>query len=323
MTKKKGTFVLSLDTELAWGSFDLGLTEMLRDDFGNTRGCITRLLDLLEKYQIQATFALVGHLMLDECSLEHGVKHENIVRPRFRWYDKDWFAEDPATNIREDPIWYGTNILKQIREAQPEHEIASHSFCHIIYGDTGCSEASVGSDLAACVEAAKTHGLSLTTFIYPRNSVGHMALLRKYGFTAYRGKSNEWYNAVKSRRLRQICHLADEFLCIGPSTSLPQTDEFGLCNTAGNMLYLSRSGIRRFIPISSRVHKAIKGIDRAVETGEVFLMWFHPYNLASDPDGLLLGLDKVFAYVRRKMDSGELDNCSIGMLCRKLGKDGV
>ena len=93
--------------------------------------------------------------------------------------------------------------------------------------------------------------------------------MKKYGFTAYRGKGNEWYNSVKSRRLHQICHLADEFLRIGPGTSLPYIDEYGLCNTAGNMLYLSRSGFRRLIPVSSRVRKAIKGIDRAIDRGDL------------------------------------------------------
>ncbi|HHT66587.1 MAG: hypothetical protein ACOX25_02700 [Caldicoprobacterales bacterium] len=322
MAVRKGTFLLSLDTELAWGSFDLGLTEKLKADFANTRVCLSRLLGLLERYQIKATFAFVGHLMLEKCSPAQGKKHENVVRPRFSWYDKDWFTEDPAANIREAPIWYGTDILHQILRAQPEHEIACHSFSHIIYGDPGCSEACAESDLAACVETAKSHGIILSTFIYPRNSIGHRPLLKKYGFTAYRGKGNEWYNSVKSRRLHQICHLADEFLRIGPGTSLPYIDEYGLCNTAGNMLYLSRSGFRRLIPVSSRVRKAIKGIDRAIDRGEIFHLWFHPHNLASDPDGLLFGLDQIFAYVRRKIDDEELDNCPIGELCKWLGKGG-
>ena len=322
MAEQKGTFLLSLDTELAWGGFDLGLTKRYRDDYEDTRTSITRLLGLLEKYQIKATFALVGHLMLEGCRLVHGVKHPDIIRPQYSWFREDWFLDDPATNIKEDPIWYGTDILQQINVAQPEHEIASHSFCHMIYGEEGCSKASAKSDLAACVQAAKSHGLDLTTFIFPRNSIGHRDLLVEYGFGVYRGKGTEWYHSFKNHRFRQICHLMDEFLQISPATSCPRIDEYGLCNLEGNMLYLSRSGFRRLIPISSRVGKAIKGIDRAVERGEVFHLWFHPYNLASDPDGLLSGLDQIFSYVRRKVDRGELNNCSMGELGIRFRKDG-
>ena len=47
------------------------------------------------------------------------------------------------------------------------------------------------------------------------------------------------------------------------------------------MLYLSCAGIRKFIPISSHYPKA-KGINRAIKRGEVFHLWFHPFNLASN-----------------------------------------
>ncbi|HHY82868.1 MAG TPA: polysaccharide deacetylase family protein [Clostridiales bacterium] len=317
MQQEKGVFVLSLDTELAWGSFDLELYEKLKNDFENTRYCIARLIELLCKYKIKATFALVGHLMLDRCSEKNGIRHKEIIRPKFSWYNKDWFSEDPSSSIQEAPHWYGTDILMQIREAQPKHEIACHSFCHIIYGDPGCSEECAESDIAAAVETAKIHGINLTTFIFPRNSEGHKALLKKYGFIAYRGNGNEWYSTFKNNKLKKICHFVDEMLSISPKTSKLQADEYGLYNTTGNMLYLSRQGIRKIIPISSRIRKAKKGIRRAIERGEVFHMWFHPFNLASDPEGLLKGLEKIFAYVRMKIDSGQLINYTINELCEK------
>ena len=319
--KAKGTFVLSLDTELAWGSFDLGIQERERELFYNTRSCIWRLLGLLEKYQISATFALVGHLMLDECSTEDGIKHKGLVRPSFSWYQKDWFSEDSATNISEDPIWYGRDILDKILTAEPKHEIASHSFSHIIFGDPGCSTECARADILESIKTARDLGVYLSSFVFPRNSEGHKGILKKYGFKVYRGGGNEWYNSIKSRRLRRACHILDELLCISPKTSSPYIDEHGLINTLGNMLYLSRLGVRRFIPISNRILKAKKGICRAIKKGEVFHMWFHPFNLASDPEGLLYGLEEIFVYVREKMDRGLLNNCTMEELYRKYTAD--
>ena len=57
MAIKKATFVLSLDTELAWGSFDLGITALDTAQFYNTRTCISNLLQLLENTGWHVTFA--------------------------------------------------------------------------------------------------------------------------------------------------------------------------------------------------------------------------------------------------------------------------
>lgn len=323
MEQKKGSFVLSLDTELAWGSFDKGLTSSQIQSFNDTRQCIVRFLSLLEKYQIRVTFAMVGHLMLAECRMQDGMKHPELIRPNFSWYQKDWFSEDPATNLTIDPIWYGADILNDIRRANPEHEIASHSFSHIIFGDKGCSPECAASDIAECVRIAEQHGLKLTSFVFPRNSEGHKDILKNFGFSIYRGSGNEWYNSIASIKIRKICHYLDELLGITPGTSCLQRDEYGLYNTVGNMLYWSREGIRRYIPISMRVRKAQKGIDRAIQQGEVFHMWFHPFNLTSDPEGLLGGLEQILAYVRQKINAGLMDNYTMQQLCESYASPAV
>ncbi|HHU49841.1 MAG: polysaccharide deacetylase family protein [Caldicoprobacterales bacterium] len=317
MAIKKATFVLSLDTELAWGSFDLGITALDTAQFYNTRTCISNLLQLLEKYRLAATFAFVGHLMLSECSEDNGIKHKEIVRPDFSWYQKDWFTEDPATNLEKDPAWYGADILEEVINAQPIHEIGSHSFSHMIIGADGCSRDSADSDIALSVETAKARGLELKSFVFPRNLEGYRDVLAKYGFRVYRGRGNEWYGIIKNRLLSRACHLLDNLIAISPRTSVPFKDEYGLYNTTGNMLYLSCAGIRKFIPISSRIRKAKKGINRAIKRGEVFHLWFHPFNLASNPRGLLKGLDKIFSYVRDKIDEGVLENCTMLEVCKK------
>ena len=134
----------------------------------------------MEKYQISATFAFVGHLMLDECSSEQGMKHKGLVRPNYSWYQKDWFSEDPAANIREEPIWYGRDILCSIRSAQPKHEIACHSFSHIILGDPGCSAQCAEADISEWQNCGGLGSLPVI-FVFPRNSEGYKSILRKYG----------------------------------------------------------------------------------------------------------------------------------------------
>ena len=281
MEGNKGVFILTFDTELAWGEFDLGLTEKHRKYYEGTRECIERLLGLLEKYDIKATFAMVGHLMLDGC------------------------------NMKENSIWYGKDILKKILESSPKHEIACHSFSHIDFGSKGCSYECAKSDIGKCVEIANRENIVLKSFVFPRNSEGYKEVLKEEGFQVYRGRGNEWYEKIKIPILRKIAHIIDEFLAISPNTSLPYKDEYGLYNTQGNMLYLSRNGIRRLIPISYRVKKAKKGINRAIERGEVFHLWFHPFNLATDRENLLRGLDEILKYGREMIDLGHMVNITM------------
>lgn len=312
MIKKKGIFILSLDTELAWGQFDLGLTSNMKKYYEDTRECISRLLALLEKYNIQATFALVGHLMLDKCTIESNVKHPDIIRPNYSWYPKDWFTEDPASEMTKNSIWYGQDILQKVLNATPKHEIGSHSFSHVIFGAKGCSYECAKSEIRKCVEVAKQQEINLKSFVFPRNSEGYKGILKEEGFKVYRGDGSEWYKKLRINILKKLGHIIDEILAITPNTSLPLQDEIGLYNVQGNMLYLSRDGIRRLIPISCRVKKAKKGIDKAIKRGEVFHLWFHPCNLATDKENLLLGINEILKYVREKIDTNQISNLVMG-----------
>ena len=107
-----GTFTLSLDTELIWGSFDHRSPEEFERRYPDIRSTIDRLLKLFERYEVSATWAVLGHLFLSECSRdESGVAHPDLVRPRQRWRPGDWYAADPCTNRRTDPLWYGDDII--------------------------------------------------------------------------------------------------------------------------------------------------------------------------------------------------------------------
>ncbi|HEX6146223.1 MAG TPA: hypothetical protein VF083_05545, partial [Acidimicrobiia bacterium] len=186
----RGVFVISIDTELAWSVVHRGAVppeQLLPSRSAAERKIVEDLLALFARYDTKATWATVGHLFIDNCGVEGGRKHPEIVRPDYEWFEGDWFDLDPATDLATDPMWYGTDIVEMIRGAQPAQEIGSHSFSHLIVGDPGCSEAAFASDLAACRHVASEAGLQLRSFVYPRNTIGHLDTLAGHGFEAYRG----------------------------------------------------------------------------------------------------------------------------------------
>ena len=126
-----GTFSLTFDTELMWGSFPEKSPEEFERLYPDIRGTIDPLLVLLDRYEVSATWAVVGHLFLSECSRdEAGLAHPELVRPRQRWRPGDWYASDPCTDRLRDPLWYGDDIIDALLASRTPQEIGSHSFGH-------------------------------------------------------------------------------------------------------------------------------------------------------------------------------------------------
>lgn len=318
----KGIFVLSLDVELSWGVVDK--PHKLKENkryYEQSRDCIDKIITLLEKYDISATWAVVGHLFLKECNAAEGKKHSDIPRSTYPWYSGDWFDESPCTNEEEAPLWYGRDIIKKIAGCKVRQEIACHSFAHIPYGDENTKRAAVRADLSKCVAEAEKAGLKLRSFVFPRNNVGYIDELKNFGFEAYRGAEPLWYRGFPSKP-KKLCHIIDQLFAISPPVSNPEYEQ-GLYNIPGSMLYRSMDGIRSLLPVGSKVYKAKKGINKAIRDKKVFHLWFHPYNIATNPERLLYGLEEIFKEVQRRRENGELETKSMDEMSMELKAGGI
>src|SRR5438046_2770718 len=112
-----GIFTISIDLELIWGTMDrAGIDRFAPACRVEREVVIDRLLDLFGKYDVSATWCIVGHLFLDRCSA-NGRKHPEIVRPRHSWMKSDWFANDPVGTEASDPLFYGRSLVEKIRNA--------------------------------------------------------------------------------------------------------------------------------------------------------------------------------------------------------------
>jgi peptidoglycan/xylan/chitin deacetylase (PgdA/CDA1 family) len=290
---------LSLDFELIWGTVDHGGPERFRRACEIEREVVVdRLLALLAEYEISATWCIVGHLFLASCSERDGVKHPEIVRPAHAWSQADWFAHDPGTSEEDDPIFYGARLIERVRACPVAQEIGCHTFSHVIFGDPGCSRATAVSELAECVRLARERGIDLRSFAFPRNSVGHLDVLREFGLTCYRGPEPVWYERRGlPRAVKRIGHLADVVTARRPPVVAPSQGPDGMWNIPGSMMYFPIHGRRRYLPVSVRVRRALKGLDRAASERAIFHLWFHPTNLADESERMFAGLRAIFERV--------------------------
>lgn len=305
----RGAFTLSLDFELIWGTVDLFGAE------GFGRACraerevvIDRLLDLLAEFDIAATWFIVGHLMLDKCD----GRHEEIVRPAHAWHRGDWFKHDPGGTETDAPEFLGRSLVEKILACRVRQEVGCHSFSHAIFGDAGCSREAAESELAACVKAAADLGVTMRSFAFPRNMVGHLDLLGRYGFDCYRGPEPEWRGwQYAPSPLRRAWNFTQVLFAARPPVVLPE-EGGGLLNVPASMLYFPAHGVRRHVPHSLRVKRALKGLDAAARRKRVFHLWFHPTNFAEQTEEMFAGLRQVFERVASLRARGELSVMPVG-----------
>ena len=293
----KPIFIISLDTELIWGplhSLSSESVSLMKKDDKKVRGCIGILLNLFEKHNIPATWAVVGHLFLDHCECEDGVPHK--VMPRFK---KDWYSSDPCTDIQRDPLYYGRDIVEKILSNQIEHEIGYHSFSHVIFSE--CSREVAEAEIKMGIRLAKNFGITLKSFVFPRNKIGHVDILKKYGFKIYRGENLGRYDPSQSFLIRKFKGAIDKIIA---SPTEPEWMD-GIWEIPTSMFFCDPQIKLSVLP------RAKLGLYRAIRSKKVFHIFLHPHNLLMYPS-LKDDLDKFLSVVSKKREEGKIEVMTIG-----------
>ncbi|WP_121744947.1 polysaccharide deacetylase family protein [Natronorubrum halophilum] len=282
-----GSVVISLDAELGWGFHDLTDPPSERVESGR-RGWNV-MLELLEEFDVPATWAVVGHLMLESCDGTHA---DHPAPPG--WFDR----ERGEWRDRED-LRFGPDLVTDILEADVDHEFASHSFSHVLFGRPETDRQLAVAELERSTEIAAAWDQTVDSFIYPRNDVGHRDVLADYGVSAYRGKSptRDGVRGVFDSTVRDHSMVVE-----------PEIDEYGLVNVPASMFLFGFEGPARTVAESiwtdPMLELARRGIDDAVRSDGIFHMWLHPNNLTNERDDRRMRA--ILAYIERRRSETDL-----------------
>jgi hypothetical protein len=299
----KPIFIISLDVELMWGfaacpsHTNIGL---LKRDDAKGRGCIDFLLNIFEKHNIPATWAIVGHLFLDHCKKEDGIPHKDM--PRFK---PDWYSDDPCTDLQKDPLYYGRDIVEEILLNRIDHEVGYHSFSHVDFSE--CSREVAEAEIKMSDKLAKEFGITLKSFVFPENKIGHVDLLKENGFKIYRGKNLGRYNLSQNFLTRKFNGGIDKMI------ALPVEPKWmgGIWMIPSSMFFCDPQ-----IKYSVRL-KAKLGLYRAIRTKKVFHVFLHSHNLLMYPS-LKDDLDRFLGIVAKKRDEGKIEVMPMGKFVEAL-----
>lgn len=271
---KKGTFCFSLDVELLWGKKDLDYKSLI-PFVEKEREIITHILKLCKDNKISFTWAIVGRL----------------------------FQQN------DGKLWSGVDIIKKIKKTGLQ-ELASHSFSHSAFGESSFTEEMAQKEIIRCLELARKMNVNLKSFIFPKNSIGHLDVLKKNGFIAFRGKQSNIL--PEENPLHRALKALDLFTKFSPPVYDECAMEQGMVNIPASFHFLSNRGLRRFVPRGVRFEKAKKGIDRAIREKKIFHMWTHPLDIVDGNGELFAELKKIILYVVEKRNKKVLDIKTMG-----------
>ena len=279
-----GAFCISIDLELAWGYWDQMGSETLRECQLLERPITKRLIQLFDRYDIPATWAIVGHLL-----------------------------KLPANEkLPSKAAWYAPDIIDQISKMQVPQEIGSHSFGHIYYQDADAEI--VSADLAAAKKIHEKYNLEFTSFVFPRDLVGHTDLLKQYGILVYRSIDMGWHSGTRriSSSIYRILNLLDKLIPIPPTVILPVLHKNGIVELPCSMLLIGRNGLRRLIHPKMLEVKAKFGLKAAVSKKALFHLRFHPSNFYYETESQFKILENILVYACQLRNEGVIKICTRG-----------
>jgi len=289
-----GTFLLTFDVELLWGLFfDSKWRRRAEEKYGAVREVFPEILEILKRHDIRATFAFVGHLFLEGCERVNGEVHPDMPRPEMGVAGGDWYHLDPGTDLATDPLWYAPDLVQAVVAATPQHEVGGHGFSHAFLD--GSAELA-RAEMRACAEAARGQGVEIRSFVYPRDIVAHQEELASAGFTCYRAAGEATGRATAF--LRRV---------------LGATPPVGRPRHHGEVIEVPTSatippamGVRRLIPLASRLAEVEKGLAAARDREACFHLFTHPHNFVEGRARMLDYLDRAMAKVATYRDRGEI-----------------
>jgi len=262
--------ILSFDCEGKWGIADC-LTPSLHAQHRDARlrEVYTRILALLDKYHIPATFAFVGcfsaspeKLALMRPDLEKLAVHFPHYLGRA--------LEDCFDGTREG--WTGDWAVEAVQNAQCDHEVGLHGVTHIPWDDPAMTEELACEEL----DIAYRHTLPLVanclTQIFPRNAVAFTHLLAERGILGYREARRPSSRFASLLSEFNIWAVPDAAFAYESPQRIP----------AGYFLNWHH-GLRKLVPVTVTRLRVRNLLRRAARDQMIVHYWTHPENFATAP----------------------------------------
>lgn len=295
-----GNFIISLDFELIWGIIDLPLVNSYKDNIRGVQTVIPKLLDLADKYDIKLTFGIVGFIYYK--NKEQLLCNIPKLKPSYKNKKLSPYESYISLKCSNDYCHFSPHLIDLIRQ-RPQHEIASHTYCHYYCLESGQSIDEFKTDLNFAIQIAKENGINVKSLIFPRNQCNddYLIICKQFGIECYRG--NE-FNSLHQpsnhtfylpNKLKRFLRLLDTYLPISGNNSYSK-------NEMSNNIIINIPASRFFRPYSKslffleyfKMKRILKEMEYAAKNDKTYHLWFHPHNIGINQEYNFNQIEQIF-----------------------------
>jgi len=293
----RGIFTVSIDFELYWGVRDNWTIEQYKNNLKGVEKAIPQILRIFNEHNIHATWATVGFLFFKN---SNDLKNNMPSRlPKYNEKKMSPYNYVNETTKLESTYHFAPNLIELINNHEGQ-EIGSHSFSHYYCIEKGQSISEFETDLLSSIEIAKQKGISLKSFVFPRNQyrADYLPILSNLGIECYRGNESNWmYNSSKNSlqlKIQRLSRLIDSYFNIsGNNTYLLkncfQEKPFNFPSSRFLRPYSSKFAMLE----SLRLRRIKKAMDYAAINKQLFHIWWHPHNFGIHTNKNIEFLSKI------------------------------
>ncbi|MDI2586522.1 polysaccharide deacetylase family protein [Psychrobacillus sp. NEAU-3TGS] len=285
--------------ELNWGVHDAFTLQNYGENILGARIAIPRILQLFLKYDIHATWAIVGMLY---CKSKEELlsKLEDLEVP----YENEAFS--PKSNLWQvgeneiqDPYHYGHSLIDTIKSL-PNQEIGTHTFSHYYCLEAGQRTEHFETDLQAIVQLNE----EITSLVFPRNQTNndYLYVCKKYGINAYRGNEKTWiyspYTSKTNTRTKRMLRLLDAYVNLTGHHTFPlkSIQKEPIINIKSSR-FLRPYSKQLAVLEKLRLRRIKNGLTKAAKNNELYHLWWHPHNFGKNIEENLQFLEEILKHV--------------------------
>ena len=291
-----GHLTISLDFELYWGMRDVQSLESYQEHIRNVHIVIPELLNLFKKYEIHATWAIVGFLFLKN-------KEELVNRfpAELPSYEGDQF--NPYIYIEKNDLqneYHFASASIELIKNTPNQEIGTHTYSHYYTLEDGQTNSQFQKDIEAAISIQSKVAKPCKSIVFPRNQYNdeHLKIVKNLNINYYRGNQKFWlYNPkpfYKESMWLRIIRLADAYINIsGQNTFKLEKNNSNLPVNVRASRFLRPYTHRLRSLEKLRLKRIQRSMRHAAKHNENYHLWWHPHNFGKNQEKNLDFLEKI------------------------------
>ncbi|GAB4093949.1 polysaccharide deacetylase family protein [Flaviaesturariibacter terrae] len=320
-----GKLVISLDFELNWGVHDTLPLSTYGNNIKGVQTVIPRLLDLFGRYEVRATWGIVGFLFLE--SKADLLAHTPALLPGYdnpRLSPYGAYLDNVGNGFPEDPYHFSPHLVRLILE-HPEHEVGTHTYCHYYCLEPGQTAAQFEADLEMAIRVGAEKGVTITSLIFPRNQYNeeYLQICKKHGIITIRGNEKHWIYAADSAsgqtKLRRSLRLLDSYLPVSGNHAFDPKELSPVLPVNIPASAFLRPFMPKLAPLEGLRLKRIKNsMTHAAKNGLVYHLWWHPHNFGIHQDENFGFLEKILQHYRALQQQYGFGSITMSDLARSI-----